>query len=89
MKIKDSPQVTSCWLFLNNYNDARNNECKKSPVSVATRQRYGMYDSVMVAGLTSEQQQIVFFSEKSLRAWRPPHPPIQWVPEATSPVAWA
>ena len=28
MKIKDSPQVTSCWLFLNNYNDARNNECK-------------------------------------------------------------
>ena len=27
-KIKDSPQVTSCWLFLNNYNDARNNECK-------------------------------------------------------------
>jgi len=20
--------VTSCWLFLNNYNDARNNECK-------------------------------------------------------------
>ena len=28
MKIKDSPQVTSCWLFLNNYNDAWNNECK-------------------------------------------------------------
>jgi len=28
MKIKDSPQVTSCWLFLNNCNDARNNECK-------------------------------------------------------------
>jgi len=28
MKIKVSPQVTSCWLFLNNYNDARNNECK-------------------------------------------------------------
>jgi len=27
LKIKDSPQVTSCWLFLNNYNDARNNEC--------------------------------------------------------------
>jgi len=22
--------VASCWLFLNNYNDARNNECKKS-----------------------------------------------------------
>ena len=29
MKIKDSPQVTPCWLFFwNNYNDARNNECK-------------------------------------------------------------
>jgi len=28
MKIKDSPQVTSCCLFLNNYNDARNNGCK-------------------------------------------------------------
>ena len=34
MKIKDSPQVTSCWLFLNNYNDARNNECKKSKCHV-------------------------------------------------------
>jgi len=52
-------------------------------------QRYRMYDSVMVAQLTPEQQQIVLLPKTSLPALRPHHFPIQWVPEAISPVAWA
>jgi len=41
MKIKDSPQVTSCWLFLNNLNKKKNNSLISSRRTVKNPKVWG------------------------------------------------